>query len=317
MYDTTKPYNAEIKRLIQTTWDTKYVRVDKSGVWRKFGAPKGAEWRHTDGIGTKGEDHWRMRTFAEAVQDALAMNFNDFARDRAIPFEVCDHIFLPVDDYSAITTIVSHMADQCRMHHLAIADGETAIHEGSRGLEISITMLGVRRSGEPNEFRENDVLIGIGSSGPHSNGFTKIHHVFDEWEPLPDDITRPTLIYYDVIDSIDRMFGIHGMTHITGGAFTKMKKYLGMNDAVIHKFHGLEPHPIFWELVKRGVKEEEMYRTFNCGIGFVIGVDERTITSCLSVLKQAQFNAAVIGRVQPGHGRVHIQSMFSDREYMY
>lgn len=316
MYDTTKPYNGEIKRLIQTTWNTRYVRVDTYGVRKKPGAPHGPEWRHTDGIGTKGEDHWRLRTFAAAVQDALAMNLNDFARDRCIPFEICVHDFFPTDDHNAILRVTDHMADLCRTCNLAITGGETAIHEGSKGLEISITMLGVRRSFEPNEFRESDILIGIGSSGAHSNGFTRIHQAFDDGETLSNDITTPTLIYYHVIDGIDRIIGINGMTHITGGAFTKMKEYLGANDAYIHRSHSLVPHLIFWDLVRRGISDEEIYRTFNCGIGFVIGVDPRVVNTCLNVLRQ-QFNAAVIGEVKSGSGLVHIESMFSEKKVIY
>ncbi|MDP3770149.1 MAG: AIR synthase-related protein [Candidatus Sungbacteria bacterium] len=315
MYDSTKPYISEIKRLIQTTWNTKYLQVNTYGVRRKPGAPQGMEWRHTDGIGTKGKDHWRKRSFAAAVQDALAMNLNDFARDRCIPFEICDHIFLPVDDHEAMISIVSHMADLCRVHHLAITGGEPAIHEGSQGLEISITMLGVRRSFELNTYHENDILIGIGSSGAHSNGFTKIHQMFDDVQSLPDDIITPTLIYYNCIEEIDRIFGIQGMTHITGGAFTKMKEFLGTNDAYLFRNHTLDPHPIFWELVRRGVGEEEMYKIFNCGIGFIIGVTPHVVSVCLKILRQL-FSADVIGLVKPGTGSVHIQSMFSHREFI-
>ncbi|MDP3779341.1 MAG: AIR synthase-related protein [bacterium] len=316
MYDTTKPYNEEIKRLIRTTWNTRYVRVDKYGTRRKHGAPKGPAWRHVDGIGTKGEDHWRERTFCAAVQDVLAMNLNDFARDRCIPFEVCDHIFLPTDDHGVMIDLVSHMADQCVVHNLAITGGEPAIHEGSKGLEISMTMLGVRRSFKPNAFRDGDILIGIGSSGVHSNGFTRIHHVFDDWETLPDDITTPTIIYYNVIDKIDRTFGIHGMTHITGGAFTKMKEYLGAHDAYIHRSHTLSPQQIFVNLRGRGILDEEMYKTFNCGIGFVIGVHACKVNTCLKIIRR-EFNADVIGNVRAGNGNVHIESMFSDQKIIF
>lgn len=315
MYDTTKPYISEIKRLTQTTWNTKYLKVDYRGVMRRQNA-YGVEWRHTDGIGTKGQDHWRKRTLAAAVEDAFAMNLNDCARDRAIPLEICDHIFLPTDDHQAMVEIISHLAEQCRMWNIAITGGETAIHEGSRGLEISITMLGIKRSFEANQYRDGDVLIGIGSSGAHSNGFTKIHSVYGGWESLPDDITTPTLIYYNVIDSVDRIFCIHGMTHITGGAFTKMKDQLGAHDAYIHRRHNLAPHPIFGEILAQGVREEDMYRIFNCGIGFVIGVDAAVVNTCLSIIRQ-QFRAAVIGDVKIGMGNVHIQSMFSLEEFVY
>lgn len=317
MYDPTKPYIPEIKRLIQTTWNTKYLKVDNRGVLRKYSAHN-VEWRHTDGIGTKGQDHWRKRTFAAAVEDALANSFNDCARDRAIPLEICNHIFLPTDDHRAIIEIVSHLAEQCRAHDIAITGGEIAIHEGSKGLEISITMLGIKRSLEANQYRDGDVLIGIGSSGAHSNGFTKIHSVYDDWESLPDNITTPTLMYYDVVDGIDRMrmISIHGMTNITGGAFTKMKEQLGAHNAYIHRRHALTPHPIFGEMLARGVREEDMYRIFNCGIGFVIGVEARFVDACLFIIRQ-QFRAAVIGDVKVGTGDVHIQSMFSLEEFTY
>lgn len=316
MYDTTKPYLSEIKRIMQTTWNTKYLRVDKHGVRRKLGAPSGVEYRTTDGIGTKGEDHWPRRTFKEAAQDALAMGLNDACRDRAIIFELCDHIFVPLDDHPAIISIVSHVADQCRPYDIAITAGETAIHEGSKGLEISITMLGVKRSLARNEFHDGDILIGIASSGMHANGFTRLHGLYDDWESLPDDITMPTLIYYNCINGIDRMVGINGMTHITGGAFAKMKAHLGANDVYIHRLHGLAPHPIFCEIAKRGVSDEEMYRTFNCGIGFVIGVGAGCVRSCLSVLNR-EFKAAVIGEVKAGNGVVHIESMFSGEVLHY
>ena len=310
MYDTTKPYISEIERLIRTTWNTKYVRVDTDGVRIKPSAPKGPGWRGTDGIGTKGKDHWRMRTFDFAVQDALAMSLNDFARDRAIPFEICNHVFLPVDDHEAIIGVVSNLAEQCRAHHLAITGGETAIHEGSEGLEISITMMGVKRSLAGNEFQEGDVLLGIGSSGLHSNGFTRLHGAL--WEKFLMDLVTPTLIYYDCLAGIDQAFGIHGLEHITGGAFFKMKNHLHGTDAHIYRNHCLKPHSIFCTLAERGVPEEEMYRTFNCGIGFVIGVEARVAAVCLRIIKQ-QFDAAIIGCVTKGQGMVYIESMFSDR----
>ncbi len=310
MYDTTKPYISEIERLIQTTWQTKYVSAHERGVFQKYNPATGVLFRHTDGIGTKGRDHWREQTLAFAVTDALAANFNDFAVARAIPMEVCDHIFLPVDDHPAILEIVSQLAAQCSKWDIAITAGEMAIHEDFEGLEISITMLGAKRSFAANQFRDGDVLIGIESSGPHANGFTLIHNVYGD-KDFPSDITTPTFIYLKHIEEIDNACDIHGMVNITGGAFTKIKKYLGQHDAYIHRWHSLEPHDIFWDLVRRGVPERIMYKTFNCGIGFIIGVSPDMTKACFSILKP-DFNANIIGKVKAGLGRVHIQSMFSD-----
>ena len=290
-----------------------------------FGAPfnmaivsRGGIIRPTGGLirlGGGAEDHWRWRTFGDAVTDALAMNLNDFAVSRAIPVEICDHIFVPQDDHGAIACIVYNLVVQCVDLGIAITGGETAIHEGMKGLEISITMRGIKRSCAPNLFQAGDALVGIASSGAHANGYTKIHHVLDIQEFLPESITTPTLIYHDAVDGVDRVCGIHGMTHITGGAFTKIKKFLCGNDAHIHRDHGLVPHDIFWQLVKKGVPEREMYCTFNCGIGFVIGIHPSMINTCLSILRQ-RFNADVIGEVKSGTGMVHMQSMFSHMHHV-
>ncbi len=316
MYDTTKPYHVQVTRIIRTTWNTTHLTVDERGIFRKPHA-RGIEWRHTDGIGKKGEEHWRKRTFQAAVLDALRMNRNDFARDQAIPFEICDHIFMPADDHGAVIEIATHLADECRRCDIAVTSGDTAIHEGQKGLEISITMMGIRTRFQSNKYQEGDILIGIGSSGMHSNGFTRVLSVFNDGESLPDSITTPTLDYYHAIDSVDRVYGTHGRTHITGGGFFRIKEQLGANlDAIIHRSHSLMPHPIFWELRRRGIAEEEMYRTFNCGIGFIVGVEERALGLCLNLLRQ-DHRADVIGEVRRGNGRVQIQSMFSAGDVSY
>lgn len=310
MYDTTKPYIERIEAIIRSTWDTKYLRVDATGIQKKEFWQ--VDFHHTDGIGTKGADHWRDRTFHAAVQDALAMNLNDFCLARAIPTAICDHIFLPKDDHEAILEIISFLAAECRMRDIAITAGETAIHDNLNGLEISITMSGFKRSLKSNQFREGDILIGIASSGPHASGFTKIHELFND--AMPRVLTTPTLVYFDHINEIDHGIGIHGMTHITGGGFTKIKRFLGACDAHIGRHHHLGPHVIFWDLLAKGVLEKELYQTFNCGIGFIIGVDRSVVDACVSLLRP-QFNVAVIGNVTSGTGNVHIASKFSRRTY--
>ena len=98
MYNPAKPYKHKILKLIESTWDTPYVRVT-GGVYplikRKISFP---EVDHTDGIGTKGFYHWRQETFKEAVIDALAMNLNDLAIVRAVPYKLSNHITVPVED---------------------------------------------------------------------------------------------------------------------------------------------------------------------------------------------------------------------------
>ena len=310
MYDTTKPYKAEVLSLIKETWHTDYVKVVDGIVEKRFSFP---EYHHTDGIGTKGVYHWRMKTLRNAVLDALAMNLNDLAFIRAVPYALIDHIILPEDDRSAILEIIRHMSDECKKRDIAITGGETAVHDNAEGLEIGITMLGFIKHPKENRLKAGDLLIGIESNGIHSNGFTLIRKIFGK-EEIKKEFTEPTEIYIDTILRLNEKFDIHGMMHITGGAFTKLKDIL-VGDAIIERDHKLEPHKIFWEIHERGISDEEMYKTFNNGIGFILGIEEEFAEDILSELKE--FKADIIGRVVKGRGRVIIKSKFSDKIVTY
>ncbi|GAH88384.1 unnamed protein product, partial [marine sediment metagenome] len=222
---------------------------------------------HVDGIGTKGIFHWEQRSFRNAILDALAMNLNDLAMMRATPYALLDNLFLPEDDNDAILELVKSLSEECKKRNIAITGGETAILNNVQGLEISMNILGFVEKPKPNLLKEGDVLIGIESNGLHSNGFTRVRELFD-YKP---EFILPTNIYIDTITRLERECDIHGMMHITGGAFTKLKELLPNADAIITNEHSLEPKEIFWELYRKGISDEEMYKTFNCGIGFVLG----------------------------------------------
>jgi len=312
VYDPTKPYKGKVIDRIKTTWETPYVSVKNSVVCKRFSLP---EFHHCDAIGTKGLYHWQARTFSFAVQDALAMNFNDLLLARAQAYAVIDHITLPAEDVRAIEAILHELVLQCRRREIAVTGGETAIHDTQEGLEISITMLGMVLDTRPNKYRVGDVLVGIGSSGPHSNGFTKIREVFGK-EFRPEFVT-PTFIYSDTILPLMKRVDVHGMTHITGGAFTKIKDYLPPStDVVINGRHALSPQSIFWEIRDRKVSDREMYQTFNCGIGLVVGVAEKDVVAVLEHIRK-KFPADVIGKVTKGTGRVNVTSWFSGQELVY
>lgn len=308
MYNSTKPYKKDIFNLIRQTWETPYVRVKDGWVEEKLSYPK---VYHVDGIGSKGIYHWKVKSFRNAVLDALAMNLNDLAFLRATPYALTDHLFLPQDDHNAVLEITRNLAEECKNRQIAITGGETAIHEHSLGFEISITMLGFVKNFKPNQFQVGDILIGIESSGLHANGFTKIREVFgSQFKP---EFTIPTYIYWDIINKLDRKYDIHGLMHITGGAFTKLKDLLTDGDARIAQ--PLEPQPIFREVYERGVSDKEMYKTFNCGTGFVLGLAKTEADQCLDDVKDIK--AEIIGEITPGSGHIGIKSRFSGREIWY
>ncbi len=310
MYNPTKPYKKEILRLIQKTWETPYISAKNQIIKKKFSFP---EYCHSDGIGTKGIYHWRKRDFKNAVLDALAMNLNDILLMNAKPYGILNHLFLPKDDKKAILEIIKHLSEECKKRKIAILGGETAIHSDMEGMELSITMLSFIEKLKENKFRIGDTLIGIASNGLHSNGFTKVREIFGN--KIKPEFVAPTFIYFDKIFPLIEKFNVHGISHITGGAFTKLKDLLKNANAIINRNHKLKPQPIFKELYKKGVSDEEMYKTFNCGIGFILSVEPKDANKIISEIKD--FKSDVIGEVIPGTGKVKIASVFSNKKVIF
>ncbi len=307
-YNPTKPYKNAVLKLIQETWHTPYISVQKGAYSifrRKFNHP---EVDHTDGIGTKGIFHWRKRTFHSAVLDALAMNLNDLAMARAIPYKLQCHLILSEDDKSAILEIMGHLVKECKKRQIAITGGETSIQNNFEGFDIGLTVSGFVKKDKKNMFFTGDVLVGLASDGLHSNGFTTVRKVLGN--SISDELTKPTKIYFDSLHELDNKYNINGMMHITGGAFTKLKDLLSGTDAIITNTHSLKPQPIFRKIYSRKIGDRDMYKTFNCGIGFILS------TSAVNAFKIASRvkGADIVGKVIPGMGKVKITSMFSGKE---
>ena len=221
MYNPTKPYKHKILKLIESTWSTPYVKVER-GIYpiitKKFSFP---EVDHTDGIGTKGFYHWRAGTLRSAVLDALAMNLNDLALVRAVPFKLSNHITVPVED-KRVYNIVKIMVAECKKRRIAIVGGENSFHNNMEGMDISMTVSGFVGKSAPNKCEVGDILVGLKSSGLHSNGFTKVREIFGN--TYKKEFTEPTRIYLDELLPLFKKYRINGMMHITGGAFTKLKE---------------------------------------------------------------------------------------------
>lgn len=310
MYDPTKPYKNKILKLIESTWNTPYVKIYR-GLYpiieKKFNYP---EVQHTDGIGTKGIYHWQKRTFCDAIIDALAMNLNDLAMVGAIPYALQNHVILPRDDHKAILIIVGKLCRECRKRNIAMTGGEISIHNDIAGLDISITVSGFIKSVWKNRCKKGDILIGLRSSGLHSNGITKVREVFKD--KYRKEFTIPTVIYSETILSLLSKYTIHGMMHITGGAFTKLKDILDDNlNIVISHQNKLQPQKIFYIMHQKGISNEAMYSTFNCGIGFILSVPK---TEAKKIISQIAYSD-IIGEVVPGNGLIVIRSAFNNKVF--
>ena len=305
-YNPIKPYKHEILRAIESTWKTPYIEV-RRGVYplikKKFSY---AEVDHTDGIGTKGFYHWKAGTFKSAVIDALAMNLNDLALVRAVPYKLSNHITVPVED-KRVFKIIQAMVSECRKRRIAMVGGENSFHNNLEGCDISMTVSGFVKKPTQNKFKVGDVLIGLKSNGLHSNGMTTVRRVFGR--SVRTEFTEPTAMYVDTVLKLCEQYKINGMMHITGGAFTKLKDVLGAADVRMAHPPQLLPQKIFYELHGRGISSRKMYSTFNCGIGFVLSVDKKDAKKIVSGTR----GAACIGEVIRGNGQIHIRSAFDGK----
>ena len=309
MYQPSKPYKQKIIDEIRKTWHSPHLDV-KFNTYPVFRSKiSGLEVDHTDGIGTKGFYHWQKGTFRAAVIDALAMNLNDLAMVRAVPYKLSNHITVPVED-RRVLEIVRAITHECRKHKIAIVGGESSFHDNMDGFDISMTVSGFIKKPTRNKFQVGDVLIGMKSSGLHSNGMTKVRNTFGR--RYRKEFTIPTRIYlYEILDLTDKC-RVHGMMHITGGAFTKLKDILGRADAIIRHSTKLQPQKIFYDLYTKGLSNKNMYSTFNCGIGFIVSVPASETKRAISILKSAD----IIGKVVrgKGNGNVYITSAFNGRQ---
>ncbi len=307
IYNPEKPYKEQILGLIKKTWNTPYVSIHDgaySVFRRKFDYP---EVDHTDGIGTKGIYHWKKRSFKGAVLDALAMNLNDLAMARAVPYKLQCHIIVPEDDQRAIMEIIKSLVTECMKLKIAITGGETSVQNNMDGLDISLTVSGFVRREKRNKFQAGDILVGFASNGLHSNGFTMVRNAFAN--RFRKELIEPTVMYLKSIQDIQERYDIHGMMHITGGAFTRLKGLLSKTDAVITNDHSLKPQGIFRELYAHRITDRDMYKTFNCGIGFILAVSKKDALGIVTQIKGAD----IIGEVTQGSGKVRIASMFSGK----
>jgi len=312
VYDPTKPFKEQVMANIRKTWKDKVVEVGPYAMVKLRDGRLGLF--HADGIGTKGYLHWQQKTFKEAAQDALAMNVDDSIMLGVYPEVVVDHMILAEESNEAILGVTEGLCDLCSDLDIVVPGGETAILDTIKGLEVGVVTYGSidEKDIVKPKIKDGDKIIGIESSGIHSNGLTFIREmIFDKLKlkmdsTLPcylnkkigEELTIPTHIYLPVLKEVLDNYRdkISGMMHITGGAFSKLLDIAGNNALEITKEHGLTPQPIFNFLRDQNlISEVDMYRKFNCGIGFVITCRPGVENDLVGIIGE-KFKAEVIGQ---------------------
>ena len=351
IYDPTKPFNEQVRQLIQVTHPQdgpitlrphgKRFRVIRDhDYWRDYDELTG-----TDGIGTKGLLHWRMGTLRNGVQDVFAMVMDDLMEGGYVPVILQDHILMQEEDEEKIFTLTRALRDLCvqnpwevshdRTNPIIISGGETAIINTIQGFEMGITATGyVTKGGEIASMAgDGDVIIGLGSNGIHSNGLSfyrqelldnrgmKLDSMLPWGVTVGEELTRPTHVYMPALKELIAKHGesVYGMVHITGGGLSKLRELLPEKrdvDIEVSRTHLLKPQEIFLYAHELGTSSDRMYTRFNNGVGYAIAVEGSTAADALKTLRQ-YFPAEIIGQVNPGTGRVVIESQYDSSTVSY
>jgi phosphoribosylformylglycinamidine cyclo-ligase len=306
---------------------------------------------HTDNVGTKVLVAQQLAKFDTVGIDCVAMTVNDLICLGCEPVALLDHMSLEREDAELVGQLSLGLADGARQAGAAIVGGETAIVGelvkgiGGRGFDLISMGVGVVGEAEVidgSAIRDGDAVVGVESSGLHSNGYTLARRIVegkdltehrDELggESIGDALLRPTNVYVrPTLDAIKR-HEVHGVAHITGGAFAKLTRLTGKRGRMRRlrfdlnelkggggrqKDNGPVPSipPIFSFLQREGgLTDEEMYRTFNMGVGLCLVCPREEVEGVIREYRRGKrgggFRARQIGMIVKGDQGVSIGEM--------
>jgi phosphoribosylformylglycinamidine cyclo-ligase len=292
----------------------------------------------TDGVGTKIEIARAMGTLNTVGIDLVAMSVNDVSACGAVPLFFLDYLVVGKVVPEEAAAIVGGVDEGCVRARCVLLGGETAEHPGQfpgGDFDMAGFAVGIAERDElwgPQLVTQGDALIGIDSSGVHSNGFSLIRHLLKEraidvhskflsegggpgacpgdkavvapcYDPsasVGDVLLTPTAIYSPVLHDLGHAGGVHAAAHITGGGFPDNVGRAVPDDlAAIIDLGSWEPNPVFAWLHGLGVGRDELLKTFNCGLGMVLAVHREHVAKALDVIVRGGHQARVVGEVVP------------------
>ena len=277
----------------------------------------------TDGVGTKLKIAIALDKHDTIGIDAVAMCVNDVLAQGAEPILFLDYIALGVNDPVKVEAIVAGVAEGCRQAGCALVGGETAEMPGmyaADDYDIAGFTCGVvekSRLIDCSKVTVGDVLVGIASSGVHSNGFSLVRKIVADNSldlnktypdlgdrPLGEVLLTPTKIYVKQVLKVISECDVHGISHITGGGFDEnIPRILKEGQGVEINEGSWEILPVFRFLEAHGkIDHREMFNIFNMGIGMVIAMPAEHAAKAVELLAAAGEKASVIGRVIDGKG---------------
>ena len=277
----------------------------------------------TDGVGTKLKIAFAMKKHDTIGIDAVAMCVNDVLAQGAEPLIFLDYVAVGKNEPAVVEAIVAGVAEGCRQAGCALVGGETAEMPGMYAPEdydiAGFTVGAVEKDKliDGTKVAAGDVLIGIASSGVHSNGFSLVRKViYDahldlnstypelDGKTLGEVLLTPTKIYVKPILEVLKNADVHGIAHITGGGFDENIPRILQEGQGVEINEGSWDIPGIFKLIEKEGKipHREMFNIFNMGIGMVLAVSVADVPTVLAILNEWGEKASVIGRIGIGNG---------------
>ena len=282
----------------------------------------------TDGVGTKLKLAFLMDKHDTVGIDCVAMCVNDIVCGGAAPLFFLDYIACGKNDPTRIADIVSGITEGCRQSGCALVGGETAEMPGFYPVDeydlagFSVGIVDEEKIIDGKDLAEGDVLIGLASTGVHSNGFSLVRKVFDVencdlktpmeelgGKSLGETLLAPTRIYVKAVQSVLKHgVNIHAISHITGGGFYEnVPRMMTEGLTARIELNSFPRLPIFQLIMDKGnIPERDMYNTFNMGIGMIMAVPADQAQTALAALAEAGESAYQIGAVVKGTDGVEL-----------
>lgn len=277
---------------------------------------------HTDGVGTKVLVAQAMGKYDTVGIDCVAMTVNDLLCLGSEPVALLDYLALEREDDAMVKEILRGLAAGAELARAPIVGGETAILGDiikgvwGRGFDLACMGAGVVRKDrvvDGSAIEAGDAVVGVRSSGLHSNGYTLARkallkrHALGEYVPslgrtLGEELLVPTAIYVKPALRLLKKVDVHGVAHITGGAFTKLTRLTGSRN-LCFRLRETEAPPVFAMIAaEASLTPREMYSTFNMGVGLCAVVPAQQAEEAIGVCRREGFEAEVIGGVTKGSG---------------
>ena len=282
----------------------------------------------TDGVGTKIRIAQLMDKHDTVGIDCVAMCVNDIVCGGAAPLFFLDYIACGKNDPARIADIVAGITEGCRQSGCALVGGETAEMPGFYPVDeydlagFSVGIVDEEKIIDGKDLAEGDVLIGLASTGVHSNGFSLVRKVFDVencdlktpmeelgGKSLGETLLAPTRIYVKAVQSVLKAgVNIHAISHITGGGFYEnVPRMMTEGLTARIELNSFPRLPIFQLIMDKGnIPERDMYNTFNMGIGMIMAVPADQAQTALAALAEAGESAYQIGAVVKGADGVEL-----------